>query len=146
MIRTFEDPILFQVCKPVDFTTDDLNWLVLKAVCEAFSNGVGLAAPQVGIAKRVVFIYNQRKNGYFMINPIIVEKSNEMTEGIEGCLSYPGYEKVISRSTKITVEYYNEKWEKITRQVDDYEARIILHEYEHLDGISIWNNREYSSI
>lgn len=138
-ICTFDNPSLLEICVAVA-PGEDLSFLdTLQQVCEASENGVGLAASQVGILKRAIFIFNDRKNGYFMINPVITNQSVDTEEAIEGCLSYPGYEKKIARSKKITVEYFTEKWEKVIREVEGFEARIILHECEHLDGINIWN-------
>jgi peptide deformylase len=135
MIRTFDDPILSIKCANVE-RGDDLSWLSqLGHICQAFPNGVGLAAPQAGIAKRAVYIFNGRKDGYFMVNPVIKERSEQTVKGEEGCLSYPGVKADVYRHVWVIVEYYTHDWEKVTRKVDGFEAVIIQHELDHLDGV-----------
>ncbi len=107
------------------------------------ADGCGLAAPQVGINKRLVVVdgrelvetYDYLKDFVrVMINPVIVEESKETSEYSEGCLSVPGIYAEVTRPSKIKVEYYNENFEKITEEFDKFAARMIQHELDHLDG------------
>lgn len=109
------------------------------------ADGVGLAAPQVGNSIRL-FIVNASKleetNGEDMsefkkvfINPIILEEEGEEVSYQEGCLSVPGIYEEVSRKSKIKIEYYDENFVLKEENYDGYKARIIQHEYDHLDGI-----------
>ncbi len=134
-LRMGSSTILSQVCEEV-MKGDDLGWLKsLRILCEASPEGVGLAAPQAGIAKRAVFIYHKRQRGYFMINPVITARSEEVEKGIEGCLSYPGKYVNVIRYVWVEVIYRTPEWSWSTRRVRGMEARIIQHELDHLDGI-----------
>src|SRR3989339_740089 len=101
-------------------------------------HGIGLAAPQVGIRQRVVVIdmtANEKKQPICLVNPVIVEKSSELCEDFEGCLSVPGvYEKVM-RHKQIKVEAFDRHGKKIIFDDDTYFARCIQHEMDHIDGI-----------
>lgn len=107
------------------------------------ADGCGLAAPQVGINKRLLIVdgrelvetYDYLKDFVrVMINPVVVEKSKETNEYSEGCLSVPGIFAEVTRPSKIKVEYYNEDFEKVTEEFDEFAARMIQHELDHLDG------------
>ncbi|GAX24242.1 peptide deformylase [Fistulifera solaris] len=101
--------------------------------------GVGLAAPQVGVNKRLM-VYNQSGDPkkwldeVIMVNPTIVESSEARNVETEGCLSFPGMDGPVERSKWIKVEAMNMKGKKIKRKFTDWEARIFQHEYDHLDG------------
>lgn len=101
--------------------------------------GVGLAAPQVGVNKRLM-VYNQSGDSkkwldeVIMVNPTIVESSEARHVDTEGCLSFPGMDGQVERSKWIKVEAINLKGKKIKRKFTDWEARIFQHEYDHLDG------------
>jgi len=135
LIRPPTDPILKRVCDEVK-RDDDLSWLyTLRSVCLESDNGVGMAAPQIGIAKRGIVVMPNRNLVSFMINPVIVWKGPETQTGIEGCLSFPGVYKNIFRHTMIDVEYFNEKWQKKASTFGGFEAVVVQHECDHLDGI-----------
>lgn len=145
MLKKFDDPALSIVCTPVG-TTGDLNFLrTMRNVCRASSTGVGLAAPQIGITKQAIYIKPERRGPkeWFMLDPVILDHSEEFERGVEGCLSYPGYTALIDRWTKIQVQYYHV--EPLTALVAvkhiatfyDWEARIIQHECDHLNGICL---------
>jgi peptide deformylase len=135
------DPILKRVCDPVargeqiDATCD-----LMQRVCKRGSVlGAGLAAPQIGVAKRLIFINcpNQRGtiHGQFMLNPLIVERAQEEETDEEGCLSYPGIFKLVPRPVWIRVKYQTVQRAEREEQVHGYRARVICHEIDHLDGI-----------
>ena len=107
------------------------------------ADGCGLAAPQVGVSLRVLIVdgdvvsetYDYLK-GFrrTMINPVLVEASEEMREYSEGCLSVPGIYADVRRPARIKVEYYDENFEKQTEEFDRFACRMIQHEMDHLDG------------
>lgn len=132
----FDDPALKASCERIDFGTD-LSWLKnLRKTCSFTENGVGLAAPQIGILKQACFIWPGRAGmGEFLVNPEITFRSNEVVDGEEGCLSYPGVFIRLSRAVSVTVEYFDHRWMRFTRTFRDMEARIVLHEMDHLRGV-----------
>lgn len=128
------DRILTKKCRPVEEMTPKLKVLIkdmLDTMYDAY--GVGLAAPQVGILKRIVVI-DVDDHPWVMINPEIIETSGEQT-GDEGCLSLPGKSGTVTRPNVVTVKAYNENMEPFTLTGEGLLARAICHECEHLDGI-----------
>ena len=110
----------------------------------AVSEGCGLAAPQIGVGKRVavvdgdvmVDVYPYLK-GFrrTFVNPVIIEESEAQCEYNEGCLSVPGIYADVVRPERIKVEYYDEKLERKVEEFDKFAARMIQHEFSHLDGV-----------
>jgi len=109
----------------------------------AVADGCGLAAPQVGVSKRICIVdgtvlsdtYDYLKDfKRTFVNPTVLEESKETSVYSEGCLSVPGIYAEVRRPEKIKVEYYNEKFEKVTEEFDKFAARMIQHEFEHLGG------------
>ena len=107
------------------------------------ADGCGLAAPQVGRSLRVLIVDGDVVSDVYdylkgfrrtMINPVIIEESDKLTEYSEGCLSVPGVYADVRRPSKIRVEYYNEDFEKVTEEFDKFACRMIQHEMDHLDG------------
>lgn len=136
MIRTFGQAELHQVCEPVK-PGDKLDFLYLmRRACQLTDNGVGLAANQIGILKRAIFINpNRDKYGQFLINPVIVERSEEMTSETEGCLSYPGYFGPVRRHKSIKATFYEKDMTgPFLRIFDGFASIIVQHEVDHLDG------------
>ena len=136
-IRTEGDPILGKISKPVLEMNDKTKVLIgdmLETMYHA--NGVGLAAVQVGVLKRVVVIdvSEDGDSPIILINPEIVDKSGSQT-GDEGCLSVPGKSGVVTRANHVKVKAFNEKMELFELEGDELLARAIQHEVDHLDGI-----------
>lgn len=109
----------------------------------AGADGCGLAAPQVGRSLRILIVDGTVLSdvyGYLkdfrrvMINPVLIEESEETSEYSEGCLSVPGIYADVRRPSRIKVEYYNGNFEKVTEEFDKFACRMIQHEMEHLDG------------
>jgi peptide deformylase len=98
------------------------------------ANGVGLAAPQVGILKRAVVISVDGETVYEMVNPVIKKKSGTQV-GEEGCLSVPDRYGIVERPKKVIVEYYDRNGEKQTLHASGLLARAVCHELDHLDGV-----------
>lgn len=133
-IRTIGDEILTKECKPVKEMTERTKELIEDMFDTMYeSNGVGLAAPQVGIRKQVVVIDVEDGNQYVLINPEILETSGSQT-GAEGCLSVPGKSGTVTRPSYVKVKAYNENMEEYTLEGSDLLARAICHEIDHLKG------------
>lgn len=135
-IVKFGDPILKKVCRSV-VNFDDRLGILLDDMAETMHNaeGVGLAAPQVGMLKRVCIVDIGDENGVIeLINPIIIERKGHQEEG-EGCLSLPGEYGVTSRPMSVTVRANNRKGEVFTVSGEGLKARAFCHEIDHLDGI-----------
>ena len=107
-------------------------------------NGAGIAAPQIGVLKRVVIFGFETNVRYpsedsvpftILLNPTIEPLSEDMEEGIEGCLSVPGLSGSVPRYTKIRYRGFDPEGEAIDRTVTDFHARVVQHECDHLDGI-----------
>ncbi|MCY6356481.1 peptide deformylase [Clostridium sp. ZS2-4] len=98
-------------------------------------DGVGLAAPQIGVLKRA-FVIDLRDGSdpLILLNPKIIKKIGEY-EDIEGCLSYPGYEGIVARPRRVVVSGMNEKGKLVQYEAEGFMARAICHETDHLDGI-----------
>lgn len=132
-IRTMGDEILTKVCKPVKENTPKLQMLIddmFDTMYEAY--GVGLAAPQVGMLKRLVVI-DTDDNPIVLINPEIIETSGEQT-GEEGCLSVPGKSGQVTRPNYVKVKALDRDFNEIIVEGEELLARAICHECEHLDG------------
>lgn len=99
--------------------------------------GVGLAAPQIAVNKRVILIDVTPDNTspIILINPKVVKVSKETARDYEGCLSYVGYEGLVERPVKMVVEALNEEGKLIKYEVEDFMARVFCHEMDHLEGI-----------
>ena len=134
-IRTDSDPILSKVCRPIDEITPRITTLLDDMVETMRSaEGVGLAGPQVGVARRIVVVERTHGEVYELINPVIIEKDGVQL-GKEGCLSLPGQCGIVSRPMTVTVEATNRKGERFTVTGTGLLARAFCHELDHLDGI-----------
>jgi len=132
-IRIQGDEVLTKVCKEVTKMTPRTEELIedmLETMYEA--NGVGLAAPQVGILKRIVVI-DVGEGPIVMINPAILETGGSQT-GDEGCLSVPGKAGQVTRPNYVKARFQNEDMEECVIEGEELLARAICHELEHLDG------------
>ncbi len=133
-IRELGDSVLRKPCKEVKEVTPKILKLIDDMIETMYeTEGVGLAAPQVGILKRIVVI-DIGEGPIVFINPVITETSGEQT-GYEGCLSVPGKSGVVTRPNEVTVKAYNENMEEFTLTGTELLARAICHECDHLDGI-----------
>ena len=133
-IREIGDEVLTKTCKEVKEMTPRLRELIedmLDTMYEA--NGVGLAAPQVGVLKRVVVIDVTGEDPYVMINPRIIEASGEQT-GQEGCLSVPGKCGILTRPNYVKAVALDIDMNPYEVEAEELFARAICHELEHLDG------------
>ena len=135
-IREMGDPVLEKKAKPVKEVNEKTRILIgdmLDTMYEAC--GVGLAAPQIGILKRIVVIdvSPEGDSPVILINPEVIETSGEQT-GYEGCLSVPGKSGIVTRPSYAKVKAWNENMEEIIVEGEGLMARALCHETDHLDG------------
>ena len=147
-VREVGDPALQKICDKIEIKKIDNEILDiiedLKATLE-YGTGLGIAAPQIGINKRIIVIGAKKENIQYndskeipitvMINPIWKKLSEETDIQYEGCMSVPSIRGKVERYKKIELTYYNENGEKIEREVTGFFARLVQHECDHLDGI-----------
>lgn len=133
-IRKVGDEALRKVCRPVEEITPRILTL-LDDMVETMraANGVGLAAPQVGILRRIAVVEVEEGEVYELINPRIIATAGEQ-EGAEGCLSVPGRYGLVNRPRHVTVRALNRKGEEYEITAHDFLARAFCHEIDHLDG------------
>lgn len=148
-IITSPDPLLHEVCEPVEIGDKSAKRLAKQMLREMYKDdGVGLAAPQVGVLKRIVVIDTQwpqedekgrpmKKKPLVFINPQIVEHSDERVKNLEGCLSVPGISCEIERWSWVKVKCYDENFNEVIREGDGLFGRCMQHELDHLDGITL---------
>lgn len=135
-IRVEGDPVLRKVCKPVTEVNDRTRELIEDMLDTMYDAcGVGLAAPQVGILKRicVIDISEDGDNPVIMINPEIIESSGSQT-GPEGCLSVPGKQGTVTRPNYVKAKAYDMDMNEFIIEGEELMARAICHELAHLDG------------
>ena len=133
-IRVMGDGVLNKKCKEVKSVNDRTQILIddmIDTMREA--NGVGLAAPQVGVLKRIVVIEIEPENVYVLINPVILEQDGEQ-EGYEGCLSVPGKSGIVKRPNHVVVKAFDRDMNEYTLEGEGLMARAICHECAHLEG------------
>ncbi len=133
-IRLDSDPILRRKSRKIDDINERITELLddmLETMYDA--NGVGLAAPQIGVLRRAVVI-DIGEGPIKIINPEIISTEGSI-EGQEGCLSVPGFSGTVERPESVLLKYTDENNEEKTLEAQGYLARAIFHEYDHLEGI-----------
>lgn len=148
-VRIQGDPVLEKTCKEVKEITPRIRELIDDMLDTMYEeNGVGLAAPQVGVLKRIVVI-DVGEGPYVLINPVIEETSGSQT-GYEGCLSLPGKSGIVTRANHVRVRAFDEHMDEFVLEGEELLARAICHECDHLNGImytslvegELYNNEE----
>lgn len=138
-IRTVGDPVLRESCREVTSFDEVLGKLaeeMLEIMDEA--EGIGLAASQIGVLKRLVVCRDpEGEEAFFLVNPVIVERSKEEQMGAEGCLSVPGFSVDVPRAGRVVVEACDVKGGKVRIEASDTFARVLQHELDHLEGYLI---------
>ncbi len=133
-VRVYGDPVLKQVARNVEEVDGSLARLVDDMVETMYgSEGAGLAAPQVGVQKRL-FVYDVGAGPEAIINPTIVETGGEWYYG-EGCLSIPGLRLGIVRPNQVHLRGYDLDGEEVSLEADEFLGRVFQHEVDHLDGV-----------
>jgi len=136
-ILTYPDPVLRKKADDVETITDEYHQLI-EEMAEAMydDDGVGLAAPQVGVSKRVIVV--DGGEGFMaLFNPEIIKTGDDTDTVEEGCLSLPGIRVQVERPTQITLRALNVKGETVQLEIEGLVARIFQHEIDHLNGILI---------
>ena len=145
-IVAYGDAVLRKETEEIDNDYPDLDILIADMFETMYAaKGVGLAAPQIGKAIRLFIVdasgFNEDDEHpeladfkRIYINPIIVEESGKEWKFEEGCLSIPGIREDVSRQPNVTIEYYNEKFELIEETLDGIAARVVQHEYDHIEA------------
>lgn len=140
-IVAYGDPVLRKVCTSIDENYPDLKKLISDMFDTMYAaSGVGLAAPQIGLPIRLFIVDTgddeDGKPGYkrVFINAKIVEETGEPWAFNEGCLSIPDVREDVMRKPNIRVQYYDENWELHDEEVTAMPARVIQHEYDHIEG------------
>jgi peptide deformylase len=137
-IKTYPDPVLRKVCKPIETIHDEMVTLCNDMVeTMRLAQGAGLAANQVGVSIRLIVLDPRTKKNdkpIILINPVITEKnSEEITE--EGCLSLPKFYEYVKRAKRVFVTGINLKGEPFEMECDGFMARAVQHELDHLNGV-----------
>jgi peptide deformylase len=137
-IRQYGDPALRLKANEVEQFDDDLRRLVERMISLMHdAQGVGLAATQVGVLRRL-FVYEPDEDGpRALVNPVVAERGEESTVDEEGCLSLQGVRVPVDRSTHIVLEGKDEHGADVRVELDEYAARVVQHELDHLDGVLI---------
>jgi peptide deformylase len=140
------DPRLLRVAEPVDmFDTPELHALIADMFDTMHAaNGVGLAAPQIGVNLQLVIFGFSRNERYpdapavpetVLLNPVLTPLTDDMEDGWEGCLSVPGLRGVVPRHTRLHYSGFDPLGAPISREVDGFHARVVQHECDHLIGM-----------
>jgi len=136
-VRVFGDPVLRKRAKPVTKFDEALKRTIERMIETMYHyDGVGLAAPQVGISQRF-FVMDVGNGPVAVINPEILEASSETEIAEEGCLSFPEIFVEIERSKKVKVRYQTVRGEFVEEELEGYPARVFQHEFDHLNGVLI---------
>lgn len=147
-IHVYQDPVLRRKARPIKQISGTTRKLIEDMFETLYaSGGVGLAAPQVGVSKRV-FVVDTREMGQKLacINPRIVATSkNDCVTSKEGCLSLPGIEVEVSRHKRVTLRYTTPEGEDAQVEAEGLLARVIQHEHDHLEGILLVDHVESDS-
>lgn len=137
-LTLYPAPVLRRVAAPVERFDDELAAIV-KGMFERMyaSKGVGLAAPQVGLKKRILVLNatGESADERILINPVILEKSGPKTLFEEGCLSFPGIYAEVERPENCTVKAFSPAGEPFEETFTGFPSRIVQHEHDHLEGI-----------
>ena len=139
-IRQYPDPVLRMQAPPVEEFDDDLRRLVARmGELMKDANGVGLAATQVGVLRRVFVFAPEEDQVAALVNPEIVRRSDEAETDDEGCLSIQGVTMPVERSMTVRIEGRDENGDEVGYDLEGTPARIVQHELDHLDGTLILN-------
>ncbi len=137
-IRQYGDPALRLTAHEVEEFDDDLRRLVDRMIVLMHeAQGVGLAATQVGVLRRL-FVFEPDEDGpRAIVNPVVTERSGEVATDDEGCLSLQGVKVPVERATKVVLEGKDPNGDDFRVELDEYGSRVVQHELDHLDGVMI---------
>lgn len=144
-VYIYGQPVLRQVAEPIDKDFPGLAELIQNMKDTMYdSDGIGIAAPQVGVSARVIYIDVDALSDKFpelkdkrlvLINPEIdIDEDSPIESREEGCLSVPGIHENVTRHTKLHINYFDENWQAHDEDIEGFLARVIQHEFDHLEG------------
>jgi peptide deformylase len=143
-VRQFGDPVLRKRCKPIALPNESslaneilaclLDTIQRARKLHTFSKGVGLAAPQIGMLRRIAVVHPLEELPIRMINPRVIELSRDTDIKFEGCLSFFDYRGEVRRAVSTTIEFCDTSGRSHRRSLEGDAARLALHEIDHLDG------------
>ena len=134
-IKKYGDPVLREKALEVDKITPKINKLIDDMIETMYASlGAGLAAPQIGISKRIIIIDGEEDGLLVLINPVLIKKEGKVDEE-EGCLSVPGIYSNVERYETVTVEGLDRNGEKIRIKKDGLMGKALQHEIDHLEGL-----------
>jgi peptide deformylase len=140
-IRILGDPVLREPAGVISAVDDEVRSLVEDMLETMYrAGGIGLAAPQVGISRRVIVVDpgeadEESEGPVALVNPRVVESGKKTDKAPEGCLSIPGMEEVVERPAAVTVEGLDPEGEPVRMEVTGLLSRVLQHEIDHLDGV-----------
>jgi peptide deformylase len=137
-VRLLGDPVLREPAAPVEELDDELRTLISDMFDTMYAQeGVGLAAPQVGLGHRIIVVDPREPEvePFALVNPVIVELSEELEKGEEGCLSLPGLKDIVERPARCVVDGLDREGRPVHIAAEGLLARILQHEVDHLDGV-----------
>lgn len=135
----YPDEFLTKKVADVDINVPAFDSVELKKEMVEFmlsNNGIGLSANQVGLDAQLFVMGDSEENSSMLINPTVLQHTEEIVIDVEGCLSFPNVFAQVKRPKEILVEYYDENLEKKRTHLTDYSVKVFLHEYDHLQGIT----------
>jgi hypothetical protein len=144
-IYIYGQPVLREVAKEIDKDYEGLQELIqnMKDTMYA-SDGIGIAAPQVGVSARIIYIdVDVLKDDFpelagkqmVLLNPrLTVDEQSDTVTSDEGCLSLPGISESVTRHSKVHLHWWDENWNEHDEDIEGYLARVVQHEYDHLEG------------
>lgn len=139
-------PVLRQKATPIESVSPKIDKLINEMLrVLKLANGVGIAAPQLSVGKRLIVVAPLEMKPMVLINPVITEASGEQV-GQEGCLSIPGLYGDVKRASHVVVDAYDRKGRSVTYEMEGMAARIVLHEVDHLDGILFVDKVDMSTL
>jgi peptide deformylase len=137
-IRQYGDPALRMAANEVSEFDDDLRRLVERMIALMHdAQGVGLAATQVGVLRRLFVFEADEEGPRAIVNPVVVERAEETVSDEEGCLSLQGVRVPVERSTRVVLEGKDPNGDDMRVELDTYGSRVVQHELDHLDGVLI---------
>lgn len=137
-LRFLGDPVLREKAAPITDLSDEVRTLIADMFDTMYAEeGVGLAAPQVGVGQRVIVVDPREPDvePFALINPAVVAADDELDRAEEGCLSIPGLREIVERPAAVRVEALDPDGRTVTIDAEGLLARILQHEVDHLDGI-----------
>ncbi|MCI0437143.1 MAG: peptide deformylase [Gemmatimonadetes bacterium] len=138
LVRLLGDPVLRTRADEIDAVTDETRTLIADMFETMYAeDGVGLAAPQVGVLQRVIVVdpREEESTPLALVNPVIIDRSDETDRAEEGCLSLPGLKEIVERRSRVVVEALGLDGRPVRVAAEGLLARVLQHEIDHIDGI-----------